>query len=296
MKTKDQVIRQLKELKFADDEWNKTLKFLNSVGIKPKRATKSGAISCSFDDFMDWYQHGYGSGDIIGYGRTAIVVSFCFQDSLIYCGYFGLDKELLPVEQSFASGDITRCNRLKNEELIEFQTNYLGSEYVTNVAKGVLERKPIPMLGRVYEFLNGGQKFIGYVSGVSDEKVTFCYQYNQDSLELNVLSVSPCQVFGLVSNTAKLYKEIQDRFGYSWDSKTCQFVLLPQRSRKGGVYFYITDRFTVSAAKDGYTMKSDMQYSSGNYFASKIEAEEFLNIILEARKKQLKASTTFTGS
>ena len=89
MKTKDQVIRQLKELKFADDEWNKTQKFLNSVGIKPKRATKSGAIDCSFDDFMDWYQHGYGSGDIVGYGRTAIVVSFCFQDTLMYLAILG---------------------------------------------------------------------------------------------------------------------------------------------------------------------------------------------------------------
>ena len=296
MKTKDQVIRQLKELKFADDEWNKTQKFLNSVGIKPKRATKSGAIDCSFDDFMDWYQHGYGSGDIVGYGRTAIVVSLCFQDTLMYCGYFGLDGELLLPKEPCAIGDATRRKPLEKEESAKCEENYLISEFLVDVAKGVLVRKPVPIIGKVYEFLNDGRKYAGCVSSISDKTVTFCYQYNQKELNLKEIDVKPCQIYCLVTNTTKLYKEIRDRFGYSWDDKSHQFVLLPKRANKGGIYFYITDRFTVSAAKDGYTMKNDMQYSSGNYFITKPEAEEFLDTMKETRKKQLKSSATFTGS
>lgn len=296
MKTKDQVMRQLKELKFADDEWNKTQKFLNSVGIKPKRATKSGAISCSFDDFVDWYQHGYGSGDIVGYGRTAIVVSFCFQSTLMYCGYFGLDGELLLPKEPCVAGDTTRCKPLEKEGAVKFEENYLISEFLVDVARGVLVRKPIPTIGKVYEFLNDGYKCVGCVSDTSDEAVTFCYQYNQKELSQKEISVKLCQIYCLVANTPKLYKEIRDKFGYSWDDKSRQFVLLPKRANKGGIYFYITDRFTVSAAKDGYTMKNDMQYSSGNYFATKPEAEKFLDTMKEMRKKQLKTSATFTGS
>lgn len=296
MKTKDQVIRQLKELKFADDEWNKTQKFLNSVGIKPKRATKSGAISCSFDDFMDWYQHGYGSGDIVGYSRTAIIVSFCFQDTLVYCGYFGLGGELLLPKEPCIVGDTTRCNPLEKEGVARYEENYFISEFLIDVAKGVLVRKPVPTIGKVYEFLNDGCKCVGCVSSISNETVTFCYQYNQKGLRLKEISVKPCQVYCLVVNTVRLHKEIRDKFGYSWDDKNHQFVLLPKRANRGGIYFYITDRFTVSAAKDGYTMKNDMQYSSGNYFATKPEAEGFLDAMREMRKKQLKTSATFTGS
>lgn len=295
MKTKEQVIRQLKELKFADEEWGGVQKFLNSVGIKPKRATKSGAISCSFGDFMDWYQHGHGSGDIVGYGRTAVVVSFSFKNNLWYCGYFGLDKELLIPKESLEVGVTDRCKYLNNEEIEPYRNSYYTSRYLIDVVRGELVHKPTPTLGKVYKFLHNGTVNIGCASNISDETVTFGYQYGQEGLNLCKLEVPQCQVFFLVTNTAKLYKEIRDRFGYSWDEKSRQFILLPKRIDKGGIYFYITDRFTVSAAKDGCTVKDDMRYSSGNYFPSKTEAEIFLSIVVEARKKQLKTSATFAG-
>ncbi len=73
-----------------------------------------------------------------------------------------------------------------------------------------------------------------------------------------------------------------ETFGYTWDEAAMWVSSLKRpRMRIGQTYWYITDRFTLSAEKDKYTPLHNQRHECGNYFLTPDDAEEVLNVIRE---------------
>lgn len=290
MKNKSQILRQLKELKFSQEDWEAVSVFLKEIGVRGKRTAKRKAVACSYAEFVEWYKNGVASGDIIGCGKSAVIVSFAFKDTVTYCGFFGLDKELCVVEQPVAA-NIRACHDLSQEDAERYRSAYLMSGYVVDEENGVLVVKPKPEAGRVYEFYHDGKVFIGHLRKTRHGYAMFKYGCNEDCLINKCIDVEDHNVMRLIEGEELngFVEMIRAKYGCSWDSVRRELMILPKRQDKGKPYFYITENFTVSGANDWRTSKTDRHYWAGNYFTTKEDAVSFLEGVKEERARQIKS-------
>lgn len=289
MKSKSQILRQLKELRFSQEDWEAVSGFLKGVGVKGKRTAKRKAAECSYAEFMEWYRNGAASGDIVGCGGSAVIVSFAFKDTIIYCGFFGLDGELCAVEQPVAANVEARRD-LSQEEAERYRRTYLMSGYVVDEENGMLIAKPKPEVGKVYEFCHDGKVLMGYLRKTRHGYAMFKYGCNENTLIDKCVDVEDHNVMRLIEGKELdgFVEMMRMKHGYSWDSVREELMTLPSRQDKGKPYFYITENFTVSGANDWRTSKTNRHYWAGNYFATKEEAVSFLEGVKKERAEQIK--------
>ena len=294
MKSENQILRQLSELKIPRSDRAKMSKFLKGIGVKSAEYSKEdNGIPCSYEDFLDWYKNGKAAGDIVGCGRSAVIVSFAFKGIVKYCGYFGLDKELYNTEdgvpQEVAEGACEDV-KLSDKEIEDYRQNYLTSGYVVDEKNGVLMSKPKPEAGKIYEFFHDGQVFTGYLRKTRYGKAVFKYRCKDDTLVNEDITVEYHNVMRLLDDAeVKAHNDVlQTTHACCWDDTQKELMVLSQRQEKGKPYFFITENFTVSGAYDWGTSRTNRHYWSGNYFATKEEAASFLNMIKGERIRQIK--------
>ncbi len=295
MKSEKQVLRQLSGLKFSADDWAQVSKFLKKTGIKAvRRSMGGGGVSCGYEEFLDWYKNGAAVGDIVGCGRSAVIVSFAFKGVVEYCGYFGLRGELCGtkdgIPQKAADGACDNIE-LSAEETERYRRNYLTSGYVVDEEKGVLTPKKKFETGKVYEFFYGNRVLVGHLRKTRYGNAIFKYGCNEDVLIANEVTVECHNVMRLLDDaeTENFYEMMRAQYARCWDDTRKELMVLAQRQDKGKPYFFITENFTVSGANDWRTSRTNRHYWSGNYFATKEEAASFLEMVNRERTERIKS-------
>lgn len=271
MKTKEQIIRQIKLYKFTDEEWQKVYAFCRDnygTGFnKPFR----GKYECDYLKFMDWMDNGFGSGDLVRCGDdSAAIISYAIDDNVYYCAYFDMDNNLIIMEDKLYKARNFSRKLLPENEAHKFYDIINQAGYRISVINGVICKKSPLRIGEARFFSYQGKSLYGVVKGYDDNGAVFGFGYSDDTFINAEIQVPMEDVHDIVSSTAedKMDEEIAAKYHVRWHQALKQLCYLSARAPKGGRYYYLTDKFTFAVTKENYSKVSDMRYEMGNYFNS----------------------------
>lgn len=277
MKSKDQIIRQIRLYKFTDEEWKKVLAFCNNLHgtgfTKPFR----GKYDCNYSQFVDWVDNGLASGDIVRCGQTAAVIAYAAGGDVYYSAYFDMDENLIDCKGNYYKAKNTNLQVLTGTEAKHYYNIISEAGYRVSVKNSLLILKTPVKIGQMRYFEHQGVMMCGIVSKTGDE-ITFCYGYSKDNFILADIAVSANDVQDVVldKEAEKIENEIANEHHVKWHRAYNKLCCLSSRVPKGQRCYYITDKFSISAVIDTYAKAIDMRYETGNYFCSLEDAMLFL--------------------
>lgn len=278
MKTKEQMIRQIKLYKFTDEEWQKVYVFCKdnygSGFNKPFR----GKYECDYLKFMDWMENGFGSGDFVKCGDdSAAVISYAIDDDVYYCAYFDMDENLIVPEDRLYKARNFSKELLSEDKVRKFYGIINSAGYRISVISGLVCKKSPLRIGEMRLFSYQGKSLSGIVKGHNDDGVIFGYGYFDDTLINEEILVPMKDVHDVISGADEkvIDEEMAVKYHVRWYQPLKKLCYLPARAPKGGRYYYLTDKFTLAVTKENYSKISDMRYENGNYFNSLEDVNTF---------------------
>ena len=288
MKTKEQVIRQIKLYKFSDECWQEVYTFCRECYgpgfTKPFR----GKYDCDYSQFMDWYKNGLGSGDIVRCGSTAAIINYAIGNDIYYCAYFDMDDNLVDLEGKPYKALNTNIQILSGKEWSYYNDLINSAGYRICVDKGLLVKKTRIKVGQIRRFEYEGAELYGIVCKCDNTEVTFCYGYAEGALINHEIKVSANRVYEELESAAykRFEDEIASRYHIRWNQYFKRVFHTSQRSERGKNFYYVTDKFGIGVAKELYTKATDMRYETGDYFCREEDAKLFIKEI-KALKERL---------
>lgn len=120
MKTLDQIIRYTSQCRFPDDDWQKVLAYCRErfKGGKIHKAL-SPISESSYDQFVNWLDSGFGSGDLVSYGKTMGVIGDCTPEITTLIAYCDYEGNLIAKKMNVQ--DALRLKRLDDERSRELK-------------------------------------------------------------------------------------------------------------------------------------------------------------------------------
>lgn len=277
MKSKEQIIRQIRLYKFTDEEWHKVFVFCkNKYGsgfAKPFR----GKYDCDYTQFLNWFDNGLGSGDIVRCGRTAAVIAYAVDDDVYYSAYFDMNENLIDCKGNYHKARNTNIQILAGPEARYYLNIISEAGYRISVQNSLLAPKTPVKIGQMRYFEYDGAVMCGIVSSC-DKDVIFCYGYSKDKFIHTDIVVPSYSVLDVLSDkdTERIEDKIANQYHVRWHKAYNKLCYLSSRVPQGERCYYITDKFSISATIDTYAKAINMRYETGNYFCSLEDAVLFL--------------------
>ena len=282
-KTKEQVNRYLTHCRFPEDDWAKILLYCrkNDLGYAHK-ATHPKSDS-TYGQFIQWLRTGYGSGDVVRYGHTIGILSSCTPEYSAFCAYLSYDGQLI-VSDLQVSTDRIIAPAKDDARKIYGLLKMSGLDFDTRLARVYEKKLPQPYSRVSYRY--GGVCGYGVIDRYDGDVVHFIFGVENSRLLLDFdvpiyeLGTEPIDKNGIRIITETLNDNL-----LRWNHFSNCLESLSPRVRVGETYWYITDKFTVSGAIENRARTNDVRYERGNYFINHSEAVDFLQEILQMRKK-----------
>jgi len=285
MKTIEQIIRYTSQCEFPSEDWQLVLDYCraNFSGGKIHKALRPKDKS-TYRQFIEWVDNGFGSGDIVRYGHTSGIVSLSTPNKMVLGAYCDFDGNIVLKELEVFPNKVLP---LEDNPKQEFRKTLFNMGYDFSVKNGRLVEVYKPQNNSYVSFTYQDTPSVNI--GLFLESVD--YQYHFSALLLNGELLFDCFIDSKCTplKPASL-REIQrlhntaSKEGWALDGKSNTFVKKPLRNLKGK-YWYITDRFSVTADMDMGGSKHDERYEVGNYFIDETEAVLFAQEIIEKRKE-----------
>lgn len=285
MKTLEQIIRYVSHCKFNDQDWQKVLDFCR---VKHSGGNLHRALSpisdSTFDEFMEWIDHGFGSGDIVRYGHTSGIVGSSTPSRTYLAAYLDFDGKLIVKELDVFPSKLVR---LAGDARNPFEKAMFdnGLNFSPRLGKMVEMYRPKKFSYATMYDKNSGQSLVGmYLESDNNGNYHFSAAIISGKLYFDYYTPINCTPLNPSSQKEiKLLHQIAAKNGYILNGRTCQFVKSIKRGEKNS-YWYINDRFEVVADKDNGSKKHNDRYDVGNYFIDYTEALLFAKSIIEKRK------------
>lgn len=287
MKTLDQIYRYTSDCRFPDDDWQMILAYCRErfKGGKIHKALYPIGQS-TYDQFLDWIDNGFGSGDMVGYGKTMGIVKNCVPERIelaAYCDYEGnlIVKDMVVMEPQ-------RIYPLERERCVEFRKLMTNKGIDFSVRLGKTCELYIPK-ENYYVTLgddSGGKSDVGMYlesDGCSHHFMAFL---SKGELKMDCWVKAECTPLRQASD-----KDIQRlhhataKAGWSFNERTKKFVKLAQKKRNNH-YWYLNDRFEIVSDVDNGTKKHSERYDAGNYFSDQTEALMFMKAVKAMVEKE----------
>lgn len=282
-KTKEQVNKYLTHCKFPDDDWKRILLYCRKNGLGYAHKAAHPKSESTFDQFVEWFRTGYGSGDVIRYGHTIGILSTCTPNYSELCAYFSYDGQLIIAELPISTDRIIKSAE-NDARKIYGQLRMAGLDFDKQL--GRICKKKLPPLNTRISYQHNGitgygvidmldNNVVHFLFGIENNKIKQDFEVPLVDLATSIIDKNGLAVISSVLNDALL----------RWNPASNQLEKLHPRAKIGETYWYITDKFSVSSAIENKAPTSDVRYEHGNYFTNHSEAAKFLTSIQQLRKQ-----------
>lgn len=277
MKSLRQAETYISECAFSDADWPCVLDFFrNTYSASPDRP--HGETPWTWESFLLWHESMPGAGDIVEFGTNIGVVGRCFPGVYELCTYMSYDWR--PVNKPLR----VPANRVKpvyGDKLADFRADLRSNklEYSERLGRMVDMFKPSD--GDFVSVSSDSGKRMGIFRAERGGSYVFYYLEGGGSS----VPVKDCSLRAASTTEAIRMHDTFALGGKRWNARKHVFEAVPTRAKLGDTYWYITDKFYVSAVKDARTATHNERFKNGNYFTSYASALSFL-----ARLKGLVAS------
>ena len=282
IKTKEQVNRYLTHCKFPADDWQKILLYCRKNGLGYAHKAAHPKSESTFDDFVEWFHAGYGSGDVVRYGHTIGILSTCTPEYSEFCAYLSYDGQLVIADLQISTDRIIAPSKTDARNIYG-KLRMSGLDFDERL--GRICKKKLPPLNTRIAYRHGDIAGYGVIDRIDNGTVHFVFGIENDEIRqdfdvpLVELATSIIEKDGLAFIAGALNEAL-----LRWNPSTRQLERLHPRANVGDTYWYITDKFTVSSAIENKAPTSDVRYEHGNYFINHSDAAAFLFTIMEMRK------------
>lgn len=295
MKTPDQIYRHVTHCKFTEKDWERVKAFCNNMKIRTARHPIS---TSTFDEFVDWYENGYGSGDLVKYGNTVGIVgddvpAYVNKEDknaqptrLIYLvAFLDYNKEVFINDLDIR--DPQRVERLNEEESQEWKQKFFEAGLDYDIKEAHVMEIPKLKRGLYYKFpFSEGTNFqMGMLEDVRYGKYHFsCYSDNGKILTDHWVDINNVPLRSATLKDIERFHNQLGRSGFILDPQKGIYVKKP--TRNGSMYWYVDELFRVCAAKNDGSKKHENRWLAGNYFADIAKAQAFVDRIIKIKEEE----------
>lgn len=242
----------------------------DKLGINFKSLVKYEEDGMSAYDFLNWYDNGPGTGDVVMYrdvpylvGKTLVSSSHLVSritDSINDCDITADNSELFAPKDSV----LKKAEKLIASQLLQFDYGKLS-----------LSHKHIPKVMERVRYKSEKDEGIGIVWECNVDKGTVtmacCYSITSDTISyrssnMTELSLEEYTFLPMTINDLRKLNKNLNRYGKQWNDKLHRVEPEQLQVEKGRPYWYITDKMTAVKATEKLTPTSVYRARSGNYF------------------------------
>lgn len=286
MKTLNQIFRYTFDCRFPDEDWQQVLAYC-------RKQFKGGKIHVSqhpksdstYQQFLDWVESGFGSGEFVSYGNTMGVVGSCTPSAITlaaYCDYDGNlivnDMEVLEPERlkPLDEARILKLKRLLFEKGVDFYVRHGRFEKLYTPKKyfyAIIENpnSDEPNVGMFLESDDSKYHFLAYLEG--GELQMDCW------IESNYTPLKPAS-----DTDIKRLHSTATKQGLFYNERCHQFVKAPKKG-KNNVYWYLNENFELVMDRDNGSKKHLDRFKAGNYILDYTEGLLFMKEVKKMRGK-----------
>lgn len=285
MKTKEQVVRYVADSRFNDEDWKLVSEYCTKeYGKNVVRRGRNNASPNTYGQFLDWLENGYPSGEIVRYGNTLGIVGGNFPDVTYLSAFLDLDMNAVISKIEVSPEKIFGASK-EEKDIFRAALYEAGFEFDNHFQKIVecykpkngsfvqlkINDKECPGIWKTCD-KNGAELYCLLLN--EELKIDYC-------LSLQNIDIEPVDN----DNLMRLQKSLIHN-KLEWSARTLSFIpAKTERAEKGGRYWYLTDKFTITSEEDNRGYKQTGRYKAGNYFSNYSEALYFLAKVLELRKE-----------
>ena len=288
MKTKEQVIRHIANCKFSDEDWGKVLEYCKKHKWTDIHRSQQPKDNSTYEQFTDWVDNGFGSGDIVYVGRVVGIVG----DQLPTHTYLAvsINDEGRLVQEGW-NIDAEKAKPAPKQERQKILAMMEAEQMMFNVRLAkMVRRKGVKPYERA-EFTHWGKTCYGIASSVDDKKIRFTFIISDGKLKKDAIIRVGDAVFKPIGKKGiNIISKVLAENGLMWDAHNHELVEVAKRAEIGGTYWYISDKFSVVSAIEYGKGISTERYEAGNYFMEFSEAFDLMMRIRKTRAEMKKGS------
>ena len=275
MKSIEQTNKYLSSCIFDDSGWERVLSFCREqYGGGKVHRPRRGIFRVDFADFLVWFQHMPGQGEVVRYGSVIGMVGKCTPSEYTLCAYLGQNQQLILKDMVVLPHKLTLATPSETKML---KALMFESGVVYSVNLGMFVDVYVPDNGDFVVVKHSKITKRGIFDHVESGTYVFYYLDNQENrIEPSSIPIDECEITSASSKEGMELLETLARIGVMWNAKDKQFLPVPMKAVLGGKYWYISDKFYVCQTKDLQTPVHKERYKNGNYFTSYAEALVFL--------------------
>lgn len=286
MKTLNQIFRYTFDCRFPDEDWQKVLAYCCKQFKGGKiHITKNPKSDSTYQQFLDWVESGFGSGDFVSYGNTMGVVGSSTPAGTTlaaYCDYDGNlivnDMEVMEPERlkPLDEARISELKRLLFEKGMDFYARYGKFEKLYTPKKyfyATIEspNNDEPNVGMYLESDNSKYHFLAYLEG-NELRMDYWVDFNYTPLK-------PASE----ADIKRLHSAASNQ-GWFYNERCHQFVKAPKKGQNN-VYWYLNEYFELVMDRDNGSKKHSERFRAGNYILDYTEGLLFMKEIKKMRGK-----------
>ena len=242
--------------------------------------------------FTDWFNNGFGSGDVVLNGDEVVILGCCGLDKAVIVAKKtaeGFDCLKLSVDTSSLSKVSENCSKEVYKQL-----SLQGLQFDRN--NQIVIEKYIPSINERVEFYNDSVRGLGVVREFRPDDnfvELYCYFiYNTGQVGYSMHEKGICTVHEFnflpmtIGSKRRMNRELE-KHGKVWYDKLHRIEPLVPKSPKGAKYYYINDKMKVVTETEKETPTSQFRYIAGNYFKNHDEASKYMGIFAEMLRDRL---------
>lgn len=284
MKTLNQIIRYTSHCRFSDEDWQKVLCYCRErfKGGKTHKALKPISTS-TYTEFLDWIDHGLGSGDMVSYGNTPGIIVSSTPDKTLLTAYLDYDGNLMTQQMEVLNPE--RLMRLDDKRsrqlrklLIDNGLDYSPSSHGL-VSLCTLKENLYVVIGDN----DDGTADVGMYLESDGYKHRFAALVKSGELLLDCwIDTDYTPLRRADSSDIQRFHKIISKAGYTYNARVKQFIKQPNVG-SDNIYYYLNDRFEIVTDKDNGGDVHAARFAVGNYFLDFGEALMFMKEVRKMR-------------
>ena len=286
MKTLNQIFRYTSECSFPEDDWKKVLSYCREhfSGRKIYKAIRP-IVTSTYEQFLHWFDHGFGAGDYVSYGNTMGIVGSCTPERVVLVAYCDYDGNLIvndmPILHPERLAPLDEC-RKKDFKRLMYEA---GKEFYVRSGKVSELYSPKKYFYVVFDDNASNQQCVGMYLKSDDCKHYFVALLKGNKFELNAcVDSNYTPLMQAEDADIKRLHQAATKAGLSYNDRAHQFVKTPKRGGNN-VYHYLNETFEIVSDRDNGSAKHTQRWEAGNYIVDYTEALLFQREVLRLRGK-----------
>ena len=276
-KSPEQILRYIAKCEFSVKDWKQILAYCKRIKLRVHKSTLP-IMKVTYADFIDWYENGVATGDIVTDGSIVGIVGDNLNNGVRLCAYVS-DGVFYP---SFI--DVGNVSIAEENVRRQFSDTMAKHNFQISVRLGKLVKLNNPGNQRRVRYQYDGETGVGIISSKNDNETIMAFTVSNGVLEKDVkFRNDEVRFFSIDADGIAEIDNSLRKHSLMWDKKKMRLCHTFPRSANGETYWFITDRFTISSAKERGLPIDKVKYESRNYFTVYEEALDFLYKIKEMR-------------